>query len=141
MNSIFKFKLLSHFIVQKEEKGTTLIELLIVVIIIAILSAIALPNLLPQLVKARTAEGKSGVGALNRAQQLYRTENRSFGNKSNLDTKVANGKYFTFASDNGSSSASATSIATPVDSVGDQTTTQTGTVTYDGTNFTVTTSW
>ena len=68
-------------------------------------------------------------------------KNRSFGNRSDLDTKVADGKYFTFASDNGSSSTSATSIATPVDSAGDQTTTQTGTVTYDGTGFTVTTSW
>ena len=104
MSSIFKFKLLSHLIVPKDEKGTTLMELLIVVIIIAILAAIALPNLLPQLAKARVAEGKSGVGALNRAQQVYRTENRSFGNRSNLDTKVANGKYYTFASDNGSSS-------------------------------------
>jgi type IV pilus assembly protein PilA len=141
MNSILKFKLLSHFIIQKEGKGWTLIELLIVAIIIAILAAIALPNLLPQLAKGRIAEGKSGVGALNRAQQVYRTENRSFGNRSNLDTKVANGKYYTFASDNGSSSALATSIATPVDSAGDQTTTQTGTVAYDGANFTVTTSW
>jgi prepilin-type N-terminal cleavage/methylation domain-containing protein len=141
MNSIFKFKLLSYLIVPKKDKGTTLMELLVVVIIIALLAAIALPNLLPQLAKGRNAEGKSGVGALNRAQQLYRTENRSFGNRSDLDTKVANGKYFTFASDNGSSSASATSIATPVDSAGDQTTTQTGTVAYDGANFTVTTSW
>ena len=115
--------------------------MLLVIIIIAILAAIALPNLLPQLAKARISEGKSGVGALNRAQQVYRTENRSFGNRSNLDTKVANGKYYTFASDNGSSSALATSIATPVDSAGDQTTTQTGTVAYDGANFTVTTSW
>jgi type IV pilus assembly protein PilA len=141
MNSIFKFKLITHLAAKKNEKGFFLIELLLVIIIIAILAAIALPNLLPQLAKARIAEGKSGVGALNRAQQVYRTENRSFGNRSNLDTKVANGKYYTFASDNGSSSALATSIATPVDSAGDQTTTQTGTVAYDGANFTVTTSW
>jgi hypothetical protein len=44
-------------------------------------------------------------------------------------------------SDNASSSALATSIANPIFSEGDQTTTQTGTVSYDGSGFTVTTSW
>jgi len=141
MNSIFKFKLITHLATKKNEKGFTLIELLVVVIIIAILASIALPNLLKSVANARNAEGRSGVGALNRAQQVYRTENRSFGNRSDIDAKVADGTFFTFASANGSSSALATSIATPVSPGGDQTTTQTGTVSYDGVGFTVTTSW
>ena len=78
MNNVFTAKLLQNLRNKKGEKGFTLIELLVVVIIIGVLAAVALPNLLGQVGKARESEAKSALGALNRAQQGYHLEARSF---------------------------------------------------------------
>ena len=78
MNNTFKANLLKTLANKKGNKGFTLIELLVVVIIIGVLAAIALPNLLGQVGKARESEAKSQLGAINRAQQAFFTERGEF---------------------------------------------------------------
>jgi type IV pilus assembly protein PilA len=78
MNSIFTAKLLQNLRNKKSNKGFTLIELLVVVIIIGVLAAVALPNLLAQVGKARESEGKTAVGTINRSQQSFHFESGTF---------------------------------------------------------------
>ena len=78
MNNLFAAKLLQNLRNKKGNKGFTLIELLVVVIIIGVLAAVALPNLLGQVGKARETEAKNAIGTINRAQQAYHFERRSF---------------------------------------------------------------
>ncbi|MDG2991249.1 type IV pilin-like G/H family protein [Candidatus Synechococcus calcipolaris G9] len=70
--------LLSLFHHRLRNQGLTLIELLVVVIIIGIIAAIALPAMLNQARRAREAEAMNYLGAINRAQQVYRLENATF---------------------------------------------------------------
>jgi prepilin-type N-terminal cleavage/methylation domain-containing protein len=85
MNSRFKQTLLrqilSHLTHNQEKgglRGFTLIELLVVIIIVGVLSAIALPSFLNQTTKARQAEAKSYIGALNKGQHAYYSEKLIF---------------------------------------------------------------
>lgn len=84
MNSRFRQillrQILNHLNHNREDRtgGFTLIELLVVIIIVGILSAIALPSFLNQTTKARQAEAKSYVGALNKGQHAYYSEKLIF---------------------------------------------------------------
>ena len=108
MNNVFTAKLLQNLNNKKGNKGFTLIELLVVVIIIGVLAAVALPNLLAQVGKARESEGKTGLGTITRAQQTRHFETGNFEDVADADfEQIANNnlsltvdsEYFDFASD------------------------------------------
>lgn len=86
------------------KQGFTLVELLVVIIIIGILTAIALPTFLKQASKAKQAEAKNTIGAVNSGQAAYRVVHPSFANNFSelalgLPDNTANYTYLVDGSD------------------------------------------
>lgn len=79
---------------QRGTDGFTLIELLVVVIIVGILSALALPNLMTQVGRARESEAKGNLSTIGQAQQTYFFEEGVFANDiAKLDITFDQGYY------------------------------------------------
>ena len=62
----------------RNDKGFTLIELMIVVAIIGVLAAIAIPQYNNFRLKAKTAEAKSNLGAIRLGEEAYFTEKEEY---------------------------------------------------------------
>jgi len=58
---------------KRNQKGFTLIEILIVVVIIGVLAALVLPRMLSQPERAIIAEGHQYLGVIRRAQNTYKS--------------------------------------------------------------------
>ena len=65
-------------LIRNNQKGFTLIELMIVVAIIGILAAIAIPNFLNYQLKSKSAEAKVNLGAIATSEEAYRAENDTY---------------------------------------------------------------
>ncbi len=143
MNSVFTAKLLQNLRNKKGNKGFTLIELLVVVIIIGVLAAVALPNLLGQVGKARESEAKTAMGALNRAQQAYHLEARSFytnatwGNVETALGVIPGNDYYGYSSETGTAT-STTFVATATNPDNDGTRDFASGVNYDAGRYVTT---
>ena len=139
MKSNLQHKLLLALSKSKKDKGFTLIELLVVIIIIGVLSAVALPNLLGQIGKARETEAKNAMGAINRSQQAYHFEKQTFtddldnatlsdpGNKLGV---VVESEYYSFSTTQDDSNNS-TVAAGPSDANNDGVRSYAGAISFD----------
>lgn len=70
---------------SQNEKGFTLIELMIVVAILGILAAIAIPNFMRFQAKSRQAEAKTNLGAIGTSAESWRAEQGTY-----VVTNIAN---------------------------------------------------
>jgi type IV pilus assembly protein PilA len=141
MNANFKTKLLLKLANKKANKGFTLIELLVVTIIVGVLAAVALPNLLGQVGKARETAAKNGVGAINRAQQAFHFERQTFENKGLDNTAlgknnplgvIVSSPYYNFKTSAGNA-ADVNVEAAPVNASKDGVRTYSGATNFDST--------
>ena len=94
-------------------KGFTLIELMIVVAIIGILAAIAIPNFMSYQCKAKASEAKSNLGNLMTAQEAYRAEYDMYSSSAGLMLQLKAGSQprYTYTLTGGTTTFSAAATA------------------------------
>ncbi len=100
----------------RKHRGFTLIELVVVVIIISMLAAIAYPNYIDYVFRARRADGKEMMMRIASAQERYYTNlNRYTNDLATLGLgNTSEGGFYTFGIVLGNVNQTYTVTATPV---------------------------
>jgi type IV pilus assembly protein PilE len=80
--------------VRREQRGFTLIEILITVVAVAILAAIALPNYADYVTRGQLVEAHSGLGGYRVLMEQYYQDNRNYGTAA-CGAPAPGYKYFT----------------------------------------------
>ncbi|WP_136808428.1 type IV pilin protein [Desulfosediminicola flagellatus] len=89
-------KLMTKQMKKSNEKGFTLIELMIVVAIIGILAAIAIPQYQNFTKKSKASEAKVYLSAITTAEAAYYAENSEFATLAELGNPETGAEYFTY---------------------------------------------
>lgn len=80
---------------MRQNKGFTLIELMVVLAVIAIIAAIAIPSYTAQVRKSRRADATSTLGDAQLRQERWRSENPAFGTLANIRiASTSTGGYY-----------------------------------------------
>lgn len=95
-----------------QQKGFTLIELMVVIVIVGILAAVAIPKFLDASAKAKMSEAPTVVASYESAQLAYLAETSSLGAIGSLVFESpSNSKWFTYQ-ENGTGTFQAVASAT-----------------------------
>jgi len=83
----------------KRNAGFTMLELIMVIIIIGVLAALAVPQYVSFVEKARAAEAINYIGAIKSAEIAYAAENSSgyYGNMTQIGLNTTNTPLWSFA--------------------------------------------
>ncbi len=84
---------------MKNQKGFTLIELMVVIVIIGILSAVALPKMFSMSNKAKASEIKPAAATYERLQLTYIAEESELGAEADIGWEDPQSKFFTYDGD------------------------------------------
>jgi type IV pilus assembly protein PilE len=88
--------------INKSNRGFTLIEIMVVVAIIGILASIAYPSYMESVMKGRRAEGRAALAELLQQQERYMTQRNAYFSFTNVSgtTNPAVVPFKTFSGDN-----------------------------------------
>ena len=64
--------------VRQEERGFTLVELMVVIVIIGLLATVVMVNVMPSQDKAMATKARADIATLEQAMEMYRLDNLAY---------------------------------------------------------------